>query len=51
MPTDDKRARQPRHSRASPSCPAHLLMNWARLLMARLFMDWARLLMARLLKD
>ncbi|GMP34295.1 hypothetical protein CsSME_00007222 [Camellia sinensis var. sinensis] len=51
LPPADKRARQPRHTRASPSCPAHLFMTWARLLMARLFMDWARLLMARLFMD
>ncbi|GMP98559.1 hypothetical protein CsSME_00046397 [Camellia sinensis var. sinensis] len=36
LPPADKRARKPRRPRASPSCPAHLLMNWARFLMARL---------------
>ena len=34
---DDKRAHQPRHSRASPSYLARLFMDWARLFIARLF--------------
>ncbi|KAF5935112.1 hypothetical protein HYC85_026241 [Camellia sinensis] len=37
--TFDKRARQPRHSRVSPSYLARLFMDWARLLK-----DWAHLL-------
>ncbi|CAL5373416.1 unnamed protein product [Camellia sinensis] len=50
MTPDDKRARQPRHSRASPSYLARLFMDWARLFMARLLKDWAHLLRVRLFK-